>query len=91
MKIRLNASNYDLAFRFGISESSVCCVFSKWIEAMDIYIRLSFLILWPDTNNIQRTMPFCFQRNYGLRVISIINCFELFIEKPSDLLAKSYM
>ena len=43
MKLRLNASNYDLAFRFGISESSVCCVLSKWIEAMDI--RLSFLIL----------------------------------------------
>ena len=34
-------------------------------------------------------MPFCFQTNYGLRVTSIIDCFELFIEKPSDLLAKS--
>ena len=29
MKLRLNASKYDLAFRFGISESSVCRVFSK--------------------------------------------------------------
>ena len=88
MKLRQNASYYDLAFRFGISESSVCCVFSKWIEAMDI--RLSFLILWPDRKNIiQKTMPFCFQRNYGLRVTPIINWFELFIEKPFDLLAKS--
>jgi len=43
MKLRLNASNYDLAFRFGISESSVCRTFSKWIEAMDIW--LSFLII----------------------------------------------
>ena len=34
-------------------------------------------------------MPFCFQVNYGLRVTSIIDCFELFIEKPSDLFAKS--
>ena len=34
MKLQLNASNYDLAFRFGISESSVCHVFSKWIEAI---------------------------------------------------------
>ena len=72
---------YDLAFR------SVCRMFSKWIEAMDI--RLSFLILWPDRKSIQKTVPFCFQRNYGLRVTSIINCFEPFIEKPSDLLAKS--
>ena len=29
MKLRLNASNYNLAFRFGISESNVCRVFSK--------------------------------------------------------------
>ena len=49
-------------------------------------IRLSFLILWPDRKSIQKPMPFCFQRNYGLRVTSIIDCFELFIEKPSDLL-----
>ena len=34
-------------------------------------------------------MPFCFQPHYGLRVTSIIDCFELFIEKPSGLLAKS--
>ena len=52
-------------------------------------IRLSFSILWPDRKSIQKTMPFCFQRNYGLRVTSIIDYFELFIEKPSDLLAKS--
>ena len=50
MKLRLNASNYDLAFRFGINDSSVCRVFSKWIEAMDI--PLAFLILWPDRKSI---------------------------------------
>ena len=37
----------------------------------------------------QRTMPYCFQRHYGLQVTSIIDCFELFIEKRSNLLAKS--
>ena len=87
MKLRLNASNYDLGFRFGVSESTVCRIFMKWIEAMDI--RLSFLIMWPDRESIRRTMPFCFKPHYGLRVTSIIDCFELFIEKPSDLLAKS--
>ena len=87
MKLRLNASNYDLGFRYGVSESTICRALTKWIEAMDI--RLSFLIMWPDRESIQRTMPFCFQPHYGLRVTSIIDCFELFIEKPSDLLAKS--
>ena len=34
-------------------------------------------------------MPFSFIRTYGLKVTSIIDCFKLFIEKPSNLLAKS--
>ena len=87
MKLRLHASNYDLAFRFGISESTVSRIFIKWIEAMDT--RLSFLITCPSREALQKTMPFCFRPNYGLNVTSIIDCFELFIEKPSDLFAKS--
>ena len=52
-------------------------------------ICLSFLITWPDRENLSKSMPFCFRPNYGLKVTSIIDCFELFIEKPSNLLAKS--
>ena len=46
-------------------------------------------IKWPDRDAIQRTMPFCFRVHYGLRVTAIIDCFELFIEKPSSLFAKA--
>ena len=87
MKLGLNASNYNLAFRFGISTSTVSRLFSKWIEAVDIW--LSFLITWPNHESIQKTIPFCFRPNYGLSVTSTIYCFELYIEKPSSLLAKS--
>ena len=87
MKLRLNANNSDFAFRFGVSESTVSRVFSKWIKVMDV--RLSFLITWPKKELIQKTMPFSFIPTYGLKVTSIIDCFELFIEKPSNLLAKS--
>ena len=87
MKLRLSLSNYDLGFRVGVSECTVSRVFSKWIEAMDI--RMSFLITWPERECIRKTMPFCFRQSYGLKVTSVIDCFELFIEKPSDLLAKA--
>ena len=56
MKLRLDVSNYDLGFRFVISASTVSRVFSKWIEAMDI--RLSFLITWPDQENLRKSMHF---------------------------------
>lgn len=36
MKLRLNAANFDLGFRFGISKSTVGRAFTKWIEAMEI-------------------------------------------------------
>ena len=53
-------------------------------------IRLSFLILWPDRRAVlQKTMPFCYRLHYGLKVASIIDCFEIFVEKPSNLLAKA--
>ena len=87
MKLRLNIANLDLAFRFGVCATTIGRTFSKWIEAMNI--RLSFLVSWPDRESLQKTMPICFRTNYGLKVTSIIDCFELFIEKPSNLLAKS--
>ena len=72
MKMWLNVSNYNLGFWFGISTSKVSRAFSRWIETIDI--RLSFLITWPDRENLQKTMPFCFRPNYGLRGTSIIDC-----------------
>ena len=86
MKVRLNLCNYDLAFRSCISESTVGSVFTKWISAMDS--RLSPLIKWLDRSCLQRKMPFCFRCHYGLRVVFIIDCFELFIEEPVNLFAK---
>ena len=35
-------------------------------------------------------MLFCFHVHYGLKVVAIIDCFELFIEKPLNLLAVMY-
>jgi hypothetical protein len=87
MKLRLNLSTYDLAFRFGVSVSTVSRILKKWIFAMDLRIG-SALIKWPSREALQRTMPFCFRVHYGLRVIAIIDCFEIFIEKPSNLQTK---
>ena len=45
MKLRLNLFDKDLAYRFGISQSSVSHYFNKWIEVM--FIRLQPLVRWP--------------------------------------------
>ena len=86
IKLRLNLSHYDLAFRFNVSVPTVSRILSKWIFMMDDRMK-DTLIKWPSRKASQRTMPFCFCVHYGLRVVGIIDCFELFIEKLSNLLA----
>ena len=81
MKLRLNISHYDLAFRFNVSVPTVSRILSRWIFLMDGKVK-DALIRWPSREALQRTMPFCFRAHYGLRVVAIIDCFELFIEKP---------
>ena len=44
------------------------------------------LIRWPSQKVLQKAMSFCFRAHCGLRLVAIIDCFELFIEKPSNLL-----
>ena len=51
--------------------------------------RLSPLIHWPERAEIWSTMPECFQYSFGKRITVIIDCFEIFIEKPSNLLAQA--
>ena len=36
-------------------------------------------------------MPSCFQATYGTMVVAIIDCYEIKIETPSHLVAKSSM
>ena len=87
MKLRLNLSNFDFGFRFCIHETTVGRILTKWLQLMDI--RMTLLIQWPDRQRIQATMPWCFRSHYGLSVTSIIDCFEIFIEKPMDLMSKT--
>ena len=83
MKLRLNAQMQDLAYRFSISYSTVSRIFSKWMNIMNR--RLGHLILWPNRDALTKTMPICFQESFGKKVAVIIDCFEVFLERPSNL------
>ena len=80
MRLRLNLCLDDLAYRFKISKSTASRIFDKWIDVLNV--RLGFLIVWPDRLNLIEAMPNCFKQNYGNRVAVIIDCFEVFINRP---------
>ncbi|PFX14807.1 hypothetical protein AWC38_SpisGene21009 [Stylophora pistillata] len=87
MKNRINVPYQDLSYRFGVSVSTVYRIYTTWMEVMDA--RLSPLIYWPERHELWHTMPKCFQSAFGNRTTVIIDCFEIFIERPTNLLARA--
>ena len=87
MKLKLNMPFEDLAYRFNVSVSTVSRTFQAWMIVMDV--RLQPFIKWPDREALWRTMPQCFQQSFGKKVTVIIDCFEIFIDRPPNLLARA--
>lgn len=52
-------------------------------------VGLTPLISWPEGEELWRTMPMCFQFSFGTKITVIIDYFEIFIEHPSNLLART--
>ena len=87
IKLRLNVPHQDLAYRFSISVTTVSRILSHWLLVMDVC--LTPLILWPERTDLWKTMPQCFKYSFGNKVTVIIDCFESFIDRPSNLLARA--
>ena len=87
MKLRLNAPLQDLAYRFLVSVSTISRVFYHWIVVMDS--RLFRFVYWPNRDQLWKTVPQCFQYAFGKKTTVIIDCFEVFIEKRTNLLARA--
>lgn len=51
-------------------------------------VRLSKLIRWPDRDAVLKTMPITFRKHYP-RCVVIIDCFEIFLDRPTNLLARA--
>ena len=85
MRLRLGLLK-DLAYRFGIIQSSVSRTLHKWLPILAT--RLSFLVTWPRSEEPRKTLPACFRESFPKYSV-IIECFEIFIEKPADLTARA--
>ena len=77
----------DLAYHLKVSHSTVPRIFSSWLVVMDTTLFL--LIAWPERGQLWRIMPQCFMYSFGKKVTVVIDCFEVFIEKPTNLLARA--
>jgi len=86
MKLRLNLGDQDLSYRYGVCQSTISRYFSKWMDVL--HTKLSCLIQWPERGELIKTMPTEFRKHFQKCVV-IIDCFEIFIERPSSLPARA--
>ena len=78
--LRLHTPMEDLASRLCVdSKSTVSRMFHSWIDTM--YQHLQPLVAWPDTETLRNNMPEAFRKHFE-RVKCIIDCFEIFTERP---------
>ena len=55
-----------------------------------MHIRLRLLILWPEREELLKTMPMNFRKNFK-RYVIIIDCFDIFCERPTNLKTRSQL
>lgn len=85
-KIKLNESFSILALQFGYTQSAISRIFSKCLPLLAM--KMKELIIWPTTKEIFKNLPIAFRARYS-NVVSIIDCLEIQIEKPSNAVHQS--
>ena len=86
MKIfKLGLLNKDLAFRFDKLTSRMSKIFRSLVPL--IVSHMTSLIVWPDHGTITRNFPLSFKKNFK-NYVFIIDCSEIFIERPKNLTAR---
>ena len=86
LRLRLNLCSQDLGYRFKVHASNISRTFEFVIGLL--HAKLKPLIIWPTTDALKKTMPMVFRKHYPQCVV-IIDCFEIFVDRPTDLLARA--
>ena len=80
-RLRLGLYEQDLAYRFGISQTSVSRIVSAWVNFC--YCKFKELPIWPSRTIVDANMPLIFKELYP-STRCIIDATEIFIQKPQN-------
>ena len=85
-RLRVNIPEKVLADNYNIVVSEVSRIFATWLDLL--FSRLIQLPVWATRRTVEETMPKVFRQKYPLTRV-VLDCTELFIEKPSCFRAQS--
>ncbi|XP_059358734.1 uncharacterized protein LOC132097125 isoform X2 [Carassius carassius] len=87
MRLRLDLPIQHLSYLFRVHKTTVADAFHHTLGVM--YAQLCPLVHWPSRECLLTSMPHQFVESFGKNVAAIVDCFEVFIEKPSNVLARA--
>ncbi|XP_022106610.1 uncharacterized protein LOC110987815 [Acanthaster planci] len=87
MKLRCNLNMQFISYLFGVSRSTISQVFNDVIHVMDRHL-VPALVMWRDREQLRMSMPMSFPKTFK-HCACIIDCFEIFIERASNLKARA--
>jgi len=88
LKLRLNLAHIDIGQRLGINKSTASRIFLNMVDVL--HERLKRMLVWPEREELRETMPMSVRVHFGTKVVVIIDCFEVFLETPSNLGARAW-
>ena len=74
VRLRLGLFEQDLAYRFGISQSTVSRIFNTWINFL--FLQFKQIPLWPPKALIISHMPKVFKEKYPSTRFIIYRCYR---------------
>lgn len=66
VRLRLNLTTQDLAYRFKICQSTISRIFVKWLDAA--FYALKKTIIWPKRKNLTKTLPLSVKKIFRANV-----------------------
>lgn len=86
MKLRLGLLNKDIAYRYSCKVTVISKIYRCWLPKLAATLKQ--VLIWPSRAEIRANLPLSFQRKYR-DCICIIDCSEIFIERPQNLTARA--
>lgn len=87
LRLRLGLDGADLAFRFGVSQSTVSRIWVTWLDFLDN--RLRQVPTWLPPHLCDKYRPQAFADKGYNTVDGILDCTEIYIETPSSFRVQS--
>ena len=85
IKLKLGLMNTDIAYRFNIRPQRLSAIYRTWLPI--VANKLSCFIIWPERQALRKFLPSCFRKYKNC--CSIIDCTEIFIQRPLNLNARA--